>query len=157
MENKEQNKKVYGMLLEIRDTFFLSVQYAESLEEAVSQAKLEFFRINKSKDNSVLLGLKVGLYTIKNAKDLVQEHITYNDKDLQKIVLKHQKVERQEQKEIKKPVEIKKVELSPIDVKNMIMREIVLKKDKKILEQHKDLFNENDIQYLTEKLESKTK
>lgn len=158
MENKDY--KIYSMLLEIRETFFLSIQYATSLEQAFNQAKLEFLRINppvSGVDNS-LLGSKIGLFTIKNIDQLIHENKVYDDRQLQKIALRHHKIEKKEEKkEIKKPVEIKKVQLSQDDVKNMIMKEIITKKDKKILEEHKQLFNDNEIQYLTDKIEGKIK
>lgn len=162
MENNEEKVyKVYGMLLEIRETFFLSIQYAKSLEEAFNQAKLEFHRLNppvEGADNS-LLGAKIGLFAIKDVGQMIHENKVYNERQLERIALKHRKAEKKEEliKEPKKPVEIKKVQLDPADVKNMIMREIVNKKDKKMLEEHKELFNDNEKKYLKEKIEGKVK
>lgn len=154
MENKD--RKIYSMLIEIRDTFFLSMQYAASLEEALNQAKLEFIRINPptpGNENS-LMGLKIGLFTIKKMDELIHESDIYDEKQLEKIVLKHQRVEKLEtkEKEIKKPVEIKKVELTKEEVKNIIMKEIIRKKDKVMFEKNKELFNTYETQYLTEAL-----
>lgn len=156
MENNETNGyNIYGMLLEIKDIFFLSIQYAQSLEEAINQAKLEFIRINPPRpglDNS-LMGLKVGLFTLKTVNNLIHENKTYDTKDLQKIVAKHREAENKEES-IKKTVEIKKIQLSPLEIKNLIMKEIITKKDKQYFERHKALLTKNEIQYLTEKLEN---
>lgn len=163
MENKGTKLyRVYGMLLEIRDTFFLSIQYATSLEEAFNQAKLEFHRLNPpvaGTDNS-LLGAKIGLFTIKEVDALVHENKVFKERQLERIALKHKKVEQQEEKvkiESKKPVEVKKMQLDPGDVKNLIMKEIVTKKDKKLLELHKALFNTYETQYLVDEIEKKPK
>lgn len=155
MENKNKEYKIYGMLLEVRDTFFLSIQYAISLEEAFSQAKLEFLRLNpptSSIENS-LMGSKISLFTIKNIDQVIHEHKVFNNRQLEKIVLKQKKIEM---KENKKKVEIKKIQITQEEIKNMIMKEIVIKKDKNLLKQHKELFNENEKKYLTEKIENKT-
>lgn len=163
MENKgEKLYRAYSMLLEIRDTLFLSIQYATSLEEAFNQAKLEFHRLNPPAagvDNS-LIGAKIGLFTIKSFDQMVHENKVYKERQLERIALKHRKVEQRAQlpiKEIKKPVEIKKVQLDPAEVKNIIMKEIITKKDKKLLALHKTLFNTNEIKYLTEELNKKPK
>jgi hypothetical protein len=74
--------------------------------------------------------------------------------------MKHRKAEQKETKAPpiyapKRKVEIKKIQLTEEDIKNMIMKEIVNKKDKKMLEQHKELFNKNETQYLLDKLEKR--
>ena len=150
------------MLLEIGDTFFLTVQYVSSLEEAFNQAKLEFNRINPPAPGleNAVMGAKIGLFGIKEVDQMIHEHKVYDSKKLEKIVQKHRNAEKIEHPEIKaskRKVEIKKIQLTQEEVKNMIMREIVNKKDKKIFEEHKELFNENERQYLTDKIEGKTK
>lgn len=156
MENNVINgDKVYGMLLEVKDVFFLSIQYAKSLEQAINQAKLEFFRINPPVDKNQIIGFKVELFTVKNVNDLVKEKNTYSDKLLIQTAEKHRKVENKE--EIKKPVEVKKVLFNPVEMKNIIMKEIITKKDKNLLEVHKELFTENEKKYLIEKINKKTK
>ncbi len=160
MENNNPKVyKVYGMLLEIRETLFLSIQYARSLEEAFNQAKLEFIRLNPPTvdgDNS-LFGVKIGIFSIKNLNEMVHENKIYSEKRLQNIALKHKKVEEKIEKQIRKPVEIKRVELKPEEIKNIIMREIVTRKDPEMLEKNKHMFNDNEMQYLKDKLKNKTK
>lgn len=156
MENKN---KFYGLLLEINELFFLSIQYAPSLEEAVGQAKFEFIKTNTQITDlkESLVAIRINLFTKKDLKQLIVEHKNFNNKDLEKIFIEHKKTEKEKAKKlIKKPVEIKKIEITQEEIKNMIMKEIVTKKDKDLLKQHKDLFNDNERKYLIEKIENKT-
>jgi hypothetical protein len=157
--NEKKGHKIYAMLLEIGDTFFLTVQYASSLEEAFNQAKLEFSRLNPSdiETKNALLSSKIGLFGIKSINEMLHENKVYNEKKLERIAMKHHKAEQRELKAPKQKVEIKKVELSKEEIKNMIMKEIVIRKDKVMFESHKELFNDYERQYLADKIKGKTK
>lgn len=162
MENKDKiTLKLYGMLLEIKDTYFLSMQYAKSLEDAINQAKLEFIKINPpvpGAENS-LIGLKLGLYTIKTIDTLMHESKTYDFKRLRKVPLTQPKpiIMDESVKEPSLEAPIKKIEISPAEIKNMIMKEIMDKKDMKMLEQNKNIFNDNEVKYMKGHIKKKIK
>lgn len=155
MENKPKENNVYAMLLEVRDALFLSVQYASSLEEAFNQAKLEFHRLNPQPsgfDNS-MLGMKIGLFSFKTFNQMISENKNYHERKLKRISLKKEKIV--EKVEPRKDVEIKKVEFSQEEVKNMIMAEIIAKKDRKLLREYKELLTENDLKYIENEIKKK--
>lgn len=74
MRNKPIMGKIYSLVIESKSHMFLSVQYAHSLEEAFVLAKMEFNRINPSRDNmSSLSGAKIGLFTVKSINEMIDE------------------------------------------------------------------------------------
>lgn len=166
--NKETTKqyKIFGLLLEVRDTVFLSVQYASSLEEAFAQAKLEFYKINPLVKNSAignLLGSKIGLFTIKSIKELTEENETFYSRRVA-----YEKIEEENKKNpsikkfIKQPTEmdnVKKVDPIQLELekKNQLMRLIIVQKDKDLFEKNKDLFTDSESQYIIERLSKDVK
>ena len=71
--SKTIEARVYAILIESSKNFFLSVQYAYSLEEAFLLAKMEFIdqNIKIGKPNTVLEGAKIGLFSIRTINDLL--------------------------------------------------------------------------------------
>ena len=148
--------KVYGMLLEVGNTLFLSVQYAGTLEEAISQAKIEFSRLNPPQ-NGKIEGFKITLFSFKDFEELIIENRNYKDIKLARIeqtVHKHHKIAHEEKKEkVKKPpVEVKKIAADPKMLKNILMKEIIEKKDLEMFKRNKKLFTAPEAKFLKAKL-----
>ena len=65
---EENDPKIYAMILETKEVTFLSIQYASSLEEAFSMARVEFERTStqfpKGHPMRNLSGAKINLFTI---------------------------------------------------------------------------------------------
>lgn len=155
MENKpEEENKVYGMVLEVGEVLFLSIQFANSLEEAFNQARLEFQRLNPPKPGTheLLLNAKIGLFVFKGTGEMVLENEKYRFRKIERVAKLHQKAAAKEDKQKELPVEYPKPEkiqqLDPQEAKNMIMKIIIDKKDKKMFQKNKSLFNENEAKYL---------
>jgi len=74
MQERKLEKKVITLLLESSKTFFLSVQYAYSLEDAFVMAKMEFEKMNpRSRGGNSLDGAKIGLFSVKTMDEFVAE------------------------------------------------------------------------------------
>ena len=153
--------KVYGLILESRETVFLSIQYAYSLEEAFILAKLEFERLNPSRKgiNNPLIGSKIGLFTVKTIEELTSPENMFNNVE---------NLEKREAAEIFKGISElisaqgvptplnnppeKKVEpppvVSPEKEKNTLMQQIIKSKDTVMFEKHKGLFSKAEKAYL---------
>lgn len=158
MENNKENR-VYGLILEIQTTLFLSVQYASCLEEAFALAKLDFERMNPVK-NIINVGnqfqtAKIGLFMSKTFDQLVDEHTAFiNHKDLktkptaikeflptpEEVMGKINKLEEDDKKQ--------QLEKDPVFLKNILMKEIIEKKDKKELKKNKDKLTIAEYRYI---------
>lgn len=178
MENNTKERKMYGLLLETMNpldlgaTIFLSVQYANSLEEAFILAKLEFEKSNPTKVNS-LVGAKIGLFTVKTIEVLNEEHKTLDARILEHKALEVAEAARwlKATKDLtsslkpvipgqilgtpiipkEKPQEIPLSNVS-MSQKNLLMKEIIDKKDPNLLEQNKLLLSKEEIEYIKAQL-----
>ena len=167
MENKE--KKVFGLLLESLQTMFLSIQYAENLEEAYALAKNEFSRMNPSLvKNGVPVSLaeaKIGLFTIKTMNELISNNIQINQNDniVKNTISKNVIEELPIVKDLKELGEIfnsfsdsekekseqnKKQKLTPEEEKNLLMKKIIDNKDKQLFKEKKSMFSKPECAYL---------
>lgn len=175
-QNRQITKenKIFAIVIEIRETVFLSVQYASCLEEAFAQSKLEFERINpliKPKLGSS--GAKIGLFTIKSVEELTEENFNFNNNRAA-----HQKLEEEEMKKIipgpsvknflnpakvmekiDKLVNESKEEISIIKTenlkkeKNLLMAKILKEGNEKIFKEFKALLTKEEQLYIREQLD----
>lgn len=161
------NLKVYSILLELRDTMFLSTQVAPSLEEAFSQARLEFqttnpiFALNES-----LNGIKIGLFLVKTGDELIEEHKTFRarriayDEDQKDRLVKLFKKEKLTpppqifpkleplEKMNNGKIDLKEMEATIKKEKNLLMKEIIKNKDMELLEKNKSVLSSAEIKYI---------
>ena len=166
MENKPT--KVYGMLLESSKTIFLSVQSANSLEEALMYAKQEFLQMNPgAKGQHTLEGSKVSMFSIKSLEELsVTKELPkvtaltavtpkapgFDDifDEMNDLFDTAEKMglgaERKERKN-----SIPKIP-TPEDNKNALMHLIIKSKDESLLDEHRKSFTEAEIKYIEERI-----
>ena len=162
------NKKIYSLLVEGMDYTFLSVQLAGSLEEAFVLAKKDFFKKSPGSEGS-MLGARIGLFEIKEIPELffgqeVQHAI--KSSDIQQVIKsfreleknKSQKNEEFKNQDIKKELKVRSLTEDVSYQKNKFIKFLIDNKNTEILEKNKDLFSENEIKYIKEKItESKSK
>jgi len=163
MENNKPIEifKVYSLLLEAKEQIFLSIQYASSLEDAFAMAKLEYEKLNPTKQglNNPLIGSKIWLFTIKSVTDLIHGVVP--------IPREPMKFKRLKMDDIKKeqPIEEKEIQKEMIETikkssgikfnKNYLMKTIIETKDLRSLENNKDLLTKNDIKYIKDQIKKK--
>lgn len=144
--------KVFALLIETRETTFLSLQYTYSLEEAFALAKLEF----ESQENinlppGSLLGAKIGLFAIKPLKVLTA------DPDLLKkkieVIKGMKKITETLIENITSAVEVVRPESPETTIKNDLMNKIVKNKDRALYEEKKSTFNEFECAYIEKHLD----
>ena len=159
------NLKIYSLLLEIRDSTFLSVQMAPSMEEAFAQAKLEFQMIHPSFGiNESMSGIKIGLFLFKTEKELIEEHEDFIQKrkefdkmqkeewgeilfgEHRKAPAKKHKPVMSLDKEVK--VKIPDTEETLKKQKNLLMKEIIENKDFQLFEMNKKVLSNSEIKYI---------
>lgn len=165
-------KKVYALMLKSERTYFLSVQAAYSLEEAFDLAKREFVDMNPvRRGNNSLEGAEIGLFAIKTLDELSkmpdptfkQENsqiqaesrkepklgsmLDFFEDEFEKRGTKYESIVPA------KPKEKKMVEIDAKDAKNMIMKEIVDKKDRELFEQNRGMFSAAECAYLEKRLQ----
>ena len=130
--------KVYGLILESPETVFLSVQCAYSLEEAFMLAKLEFEKQNSIGQGYMnpLIGAKIGLFTVK----------TFGELNAVSSLLKTSSVEH-----MMVEIVFPKPTLTEKE-KNLLMREIIAKKDRALFQKNLRVFNQTEIKYLEDQL-----
>jgi len=154
----ECNKKIYSLVVESAEQFYLSIQYAESLEEAFALAKVEHSMLSGVNNYNVFEGAKIWLFSITTIKSLIEkrnelrkEYKKVIGNDMEKIIkLEDKKDELLEDNKLKKTTEIIKKNI-PID-KNKIMEKIIKDKDKTLLSKNKNLFTKNELKYIKEKI-----
>jgi len=157
MENNNPKKEcqVYGMLLEVKETIFLSIQYASSLEEAFLLAKFEFEKMNIGKSGA---GAKISLFTLKTIKELYEDQSTLDSriieqkaKEIEASLKWVKAIEKfpglSEEKPTEEPIVAPKE-----DSKNVLMNKIVETKDKEMFEKNKARFTKHERRYLMERL-----
>ena len=139
--------KIYGLLLESPETVFLSVQCAYSLEDAIVLAKLEFEKQNSVKLGGILnplIGAKVGLYAIKTVKELLEKNDPVEkvkDLEVTPSVAPNEKTGAEKIKLLLTEKE-----------KNLLMKEIVVKKDMELFKKNHKMFSNTEIKYLKAQL-----
>lgn len=149
----ENRKKLYSLLLESKEIIFLSMQYASSLEEAATLAKLEYMRIHHLSEDS-LAGAKIGLYTIKTINEIVKE-----SKNLNNIKQGMVSIARREGNAIFSPLApVEEVKEEPVDksaetIKNELMAKIIGEKNIQLYKDNKEVFTKSERLYLEDKLE----
>ena len=161
MEQKK-NKKIYSLILEAKETIFLSIQLAYSLDEAYVQAKLEFIRTNPpSLDNSQINGSKIWLFSSKTVEELNKEteeasilhtEITKKLDILKKMDISNPLSPQQITKnpEIKQPtIEVPK---NLNHEKNILMKAIIKNKDILSLKKNEKNFTDNELLYMLNKI-----
>ena len=181
MKNSDERSvppKVYALLIESQKNFFLSVQYAYSLEDAFYLARLEFAEQNPPTKNGMpntLDGAKIGLFTIKTVSKLTD--------DIEKIpsakgnstyLIKDEGLEPATPEEIMDAVDklfpiipvtpalpkipkvkeevIPKLSTDPGVIKNNLMGEIISKGDIGLYNKNKHLFTTAERKYIKEHL-----
>ena len=167
MQNNLTNEKtiepkVYGLILESKETVFLSIQYTYSLEEAFILAKLEFEKLNPHRRgiNNPLIGSKIGLFTIKSVEELTSpENMSTNIEAAEKSedikvlqgiseLMSAQGIPTALGEVPEKKVETPVIPISPKEKKNTLMQQIVKTKDIVMFEKHKRLFSKAEKAYL---------
>lgn len=158
MKNKKTvSKKVYGLLLEMQNTIFLSVQYAYSLEEATTRAKREYItQVKKGQQPpGSLYGARISLFVFKELEDLVFEEPepievadTTSSFPLDEGINLTPSIPMPV---IKAPEELKVLPTEDVD-KNVLMTEIIKNKDVEKFEKNKKLFTTSERKYLREQL-----
>lgn len=183
-EKKEESWKVYGLLLEGKETVFISVQYSTCLEDACNQAKLEWERINPAQSgvNNPLIGSKIGIFTFKTLDQLNQESKLFKSLYTEQVTKELQKREEALKvinnfiKELhtltppppippvpptnntETPKEDEKMhEIRVKNEKNILMAKILKEGDEKIFEEYKSALTEAEQQYLKERLNKNVK
>ena len=153
MQNKDN--KIYGLVLEISGSTFLSIQLASSLEQAVAFAKVEFSEVTKK---PITVGCKIGLFVIKDSKELISDNERYR-KEISNIGIRREgkippglnrAVKRLTKTEdnVVELIEIKQKEPKKKKEKNKIMERIIKTKDIGLLEKHRKSLTKNDIKYI---------
>lgn len=165
MENNKPVEifKVYSLLLEAKEQIFLSIQYASSLEDAFAMAKLEYEKLNPTKQglNNPMIGSKIWLFTIKSVTDLVSGVIPTPRMPMKFRRLRTENMnseipEENKENEIQKEiVETIKKNIDDKKDKNSLMLKIIKDKDKELLKQSKELLTRNDIKYIEDILNKK--
>ena len=155
MRNNERvvEPKVYGMLLESRETNFLSIQYAHSLEEAYVLAKIEFETILPERKgfNNPLIGSKIGLFSVKTIKELTTQP---NQLDM---LLRKQEMTKREKPNHNLITASEEVKTDPLSQKNVLMQEIIKNKDIEKLRKNKDVFTKSERDYIRALIKPKVK
>lgn len=170
MELKETTKqyKIYGLIIEVRDTVFLSVQYASCLEEAFAQAKLEFQKVNPLLRSKVSInGAKIGLFTIKSVQELSEENFNFNINREAYDKIEQEEMKKSSNNSVKSPsiekflkpkevmekiAQLANGQNQDIENKNKLMKLIISQKNKELFEKNKSIFTANETQYLLEHL-----
>jgi hypothetical protein len=146
---KQIEPKVYALLLKSPETIFLSVQYAYSLEEAFVLSKLEFEKHNPTRTgfSNPLMGAEIGLFTIKTIRELMETNrppLTNTTKKVENVIPSPVATAMGPE-----PAEVKKIKLLPTQAeKNILMKEIIDKKDLKKFRENKDVFSEVEVKYI---------
>lgn len=160
------HKKIYGVILENKETVFLSVQLAPSLEDAFIQAKFEFERINPTQtiNGNPMNGAKIWLFTVKTVDELIREtraisEIQGADKikiDEWKKVAKNFETPPVKKINKKPKIEDIKSKQNPEEekrvLKNLLMKKIIDNKDKKAFEENIGIFTDHERSYIMERL-----
>lgn len=158
--NLTEKLKVFGLVVESQGLAYLSIQYATSLEVAFALAKLEFEKSNPEQfgEKNPLIGGKISLFTSKTMENLINEGSVWIDKMLdykkkaEKDIKNTLKAPPKDPTPQALPLPKKKVQLDPAEVKNMLMKVIIEKKDLEKLNKNKHLFTKNDIKYMKDKI-----
>src|SRR3990167_7004381 len=162
IDEKTIEPKVYGLILESRETVFLSVQFAYSLEEAFILAKLEFEKLNPNRRgiNNPLIRSKIGLFTIKTIDELTSpENMLNNTENIEKTearkvlegiseLMSAQGAPSVTEEPIKKEESIPPAPVSKKIEKNILMQQIIKNKDIGMFEKNKRLFTGPEKAYL---------
>jgi len=149
--------KVYALLIEAPEAIFLSSQYASSLEEALVMAKIEYGNINHLGNIEPLANSKISLFAIKTITKLMEDN-----KEFKKKVSLINNIEKNTSKEtsiaviepIQTPTPVLKElskEVKKLD-KNLLMKEIIEKKDIVAFKENKKIFSKNEQKYIEERL-----
>ncbi len=160
-----ENMKVFALVIEAEGTIFLSIQNAESLEEAFSLAKIEFQKTNPQMvGKNPLVGGKIGLFTSKTVDEIVKEGFTKSQRIDEFMKKEEEHINEFNKavklmstpsplKPIKTPQQPKPIQqLDPSDAKNMLMKVIIENKDLEKLKENKAIFSTSERKYMTEKI-----
>ena len=145
---KERKSKIYGVMLEIREKMFLSIQYADSLEEAFSLARLEFEILNKEDS----FGAKISLFTSKSPEQLIRENHTYGAR---KKKLRSTKKEKLEGK-IPFPKKAIKIEEPEWKKKSNTMQKLIDTNNLKAIKSKSVQFTKEERAYMRDKIREKS-
>lgn len=141
------NTRLYCLVVEGREYTSLSVQIARSLEEAFFLAKREFVNKNPHLEEK-LIGAKIGLFEVKELPEL------FFGSSLGNLTSPSIGIKKIEKNKISpyQPVEIKKDENLE---KNKFIKFLIDNQNTEILEKNKNLFTDNEIKYVQEKITAK--
>lgn len=165
---KKTNDKVYAVIVESNDVTFLSLQYAESLEEAFTLARIEFARTTTmvSKGSippKSLVGAKIGLFTIKGFEELKREttefrhvHSGAKQKFLEGLS-EPEKAQTAAAEEGESPKKAQKSALTAEQRKNELMTKIIKNKNVKLYEENKKCFTAHEADYIQAQLKKQVK
>lgn len=135
------NIKIYSLIIEGKEYTFLSTQLARSLEEAFAFAKNDFIRKNPNLEER-MLGAKIGLFEIKELSELFFESGFAKENIFQKVKADNKEGEKLETKN----------KDNPNDQKNKFLKFIIDSKSTEILNKNKNLFTDNEIKYVQDKI-----
>jgi hypothetical protein len=157
--------KIYSLVLENKDTSFLSIQVSHSLEEAYLLAKLEFekLNINKPRFHGKMEGAKIGMFTTRLLEEIVMiDNALHGINGSIEIEEEHLK----EMEEIIKSIETDKVVekpptkeqvKNPVTEKNQLMKQVIESKDIEIFNKFKGRFSRAEREYILAEFKKQTK
>lgn len=135
------NTRLYCLVVEGREYTSLSVQLARSLEEAFFFAKREFVSKNPYLKEK-LIGAKIGLFEVRELPELIfgssLGNLTNSSTEIKRI-----------EKKQDQPIEIKKDEKLE---KNKFIKFLIDNQNLEILKKNQNLFTENEIKYVQDKI-----
>lgn len=139
--------KVYSLLIEGQSYTFLSIQLAKSLEEAFVLARSEFTAKNiKTQNQELMVGAKISLFEIKEISELFLG-TDFSNQKVNSLDQEKQKIE----KNVSNLVQPKKKQ-DDLSEKNKLIKFIIDGNSKEIFEKNKNLFTQNEIEYIQDKI-----
>ena len=148
------NTKLYCLVVEGREYTSLSVQLANSLEEAFFLAKREFISKNPHLEEK-LIGAKIGLFEIKEIPELffgTKWRNMSNSSVGRNSTLSEMGIKKAEKQELTKTENVEKDKMIE---KNKFMKFLIDNSNTEILEKNKNLFTKNEIKYVEDKIADK--
>lgn len=165
MEINNTKVNVYGLLLGLRDSSFLSIQLAPSLETAFAQARLEFQLANPNLfvKETWAHGITIDLFLFKSIEKLTEENITFKER-LYKYNHREKEIEKKRipaismvPGEVLPLPDIKEYDMDAIKEvvkreKNLLMKEIIENKDLALLDKNKKILSPAEIKYIKKQI-----
>ena len=161
MQNKKFNKtiekkiepKFFALIVEYVETTFLSIQYAYTLEEAFTMAKIEFSKISRSArlPKPIPIDAKIGLFTSKTLEELSDNRPTIDEIIKEASYPSPETIEKLRKIE-ENPKHNMAVNLPQMSEKNTLMQAIISSNDPKMLEDNAEQFTKFELKFLKAQL-----